>query len=130
MFCRKCGYNLASLIEHRCPECARAFDPNRPRTYFRFPKHQRRWVWALVVATWIAAAAFPYLVYRVILGGYTVMADHYLYSQISMTCATVGAICGLCALVLGTFAQRVAAGIPLALYGALLVFGIIAEWLH
>ena len=78
----------------------------------------------------MAAVAFPYFVYRSILGGYTVMADHYLYSQISMTCATVGAICALCALVLGTFAQRIAAGIPLALYGALLMFGIIAELLN
>ncbi len=31
--CLGCGYALRGLIEPRCPECGRAFDPNDPTTY-------------------------------------------------------------------------------------------------
>ncbi|MFG0252061.1 MAG: hypothetical protein ACF8NJ_04220 [Phycisphaerales bacterium JB038] len=34
-YCRGCGYRLDGLGEHRCPECGRAFDPDRPGS-FRF----------------------------------------------------------------------------------------------
>jgi hypothetical protein len=30
--CRDCGYPLARLQSHRCPECGRPFDPENPRT--------------------------------------------------------------------------------------------------
>jgi hypothetical protein len=31
--CLSCGYCLAGLVECRCPECGRAFDPGDPRTF-------------------------------------------------------------------------------------------------
>src|SRR5262245_5187314 len=33
MRCLGCGYDLRGQIEHRCPECARGFDPRDARTY-------------------------------------------------------------------------------------------------
>ena len=38
--CRKCGYPLLGLAEHRCPECGTRFDPSDGRTVCR---SQRRW---------------------------------------------------------------------------------------
>jgi hypothetical protein len=31
--CLSCNYDLSNLIEHRCPECCRAFDVNDPSTF-------------------------------------------------------------------------------------------------
>ncbi len=52
--CKKCGYDLHGLTEHRCPECGTAFDPSeRERILARVnappPKPTRRWIAALVV---------------------------------------------------------------------------------
>src|SRR5262245_18261377 len=33
MRCQGCGYLLKNLVEHRCPECGRAFDPNDLSTF-------------------------------------------------------------------------------------------------
>jgi hypothetical protein len=35
-----CYYNLHGLIEHRCPECGRRFDPADPATFSRTPDPQ------------------------------------------------------------------------------------------
>lgn len=42
-FCQQCGYNLAGLAEHRCPECGRAFDPVNERTTDRVANERRHW---------------------------------------------------------------------------------------
>ena len=34
MHCLTCHYNLRNLVEHRCPECGRVFDPNNSRSFF------------------------------------------------------------------------------------------------
>jgi hypothetical protein len=39
MHCLECGYPLDGLLEHRCPECGRKFDPADPRTFA-----DQRWV--------------------------------------------------------------------------------------
>ncbi len=31
--CLSCGYDLRSATKRRCPECARPFDPDDPRTF-------------------------------------------------------------------------------------------------
>jgi hypothetical protein len=36
--CLDCGYILDGLPEPRCPECGRAFDPDKPETYVVKPK--------------------------------------------------------------------------------------------
>ena len=36
--CLDCGYILDGLPEPLCPECGRAFDPNKPETYVVKPK--------------------------------------------------------------------------------------------
>ena len=35
--CRTCGYLLRELVEHTCPECGRAFDPDDLATTLRHP---------------------------------------------------------------------------------------------
>jgi hypothetical protein len=56
--CLSCHYDLSNLIpgiggEHRCPECGRAFDPNKPATFVARPdpatRHARRvWLFAFL----------------------------------------------------------------------------------
>jgi len=41
MLCIDCGYSLVQLDEQRCPECGRAFDPQR-RSTFRRPGDERK----------------------------------------------------------------------------------------
>jgi hypothetical protein len=31
--CLDCGYILTGLVDYRCPECGRTFDPDNPETY-------------------------------------------------------------------------------------------------
>ena len=31
--CLSCGYDLRTVTRRRCPECARPFDPDDPRTF-------------------------------------------------------------------------------------------------
>ncbi len=42
MRCKRCGYDLRDLGEHRCPECGRPFDPQRPRTWLSKPVSGRK----------------------------------------------------------------------------------------
>ena len=42
MRCRRCGYDLRGLPEHRCPECGRAFHPTYAWTYLTKPVSGRR----------------------------------------------------------------------------------------
>jgi len=48
MYCRRCGYVLDGLSDHRCPECGRPFDPANRRTYRTTPR--RRWSWKIIGA--------------------------------------------------------------------------------
>ncbi len=54
MRCRRCGYDLRDLQEHRCPECGRPFDPKRPATWLSEPISGRK----NLVAANVAAALF------------------------------------------------------------------------
>ncbi len=47
--CRKCGYSLRALSEPRCPECGRAFDPSKPRTFYVVSKLKRGFPFGLFV---------------------------------------------------------------------------------
>ncbi len=60
MYCRKCGYVLDGLDEHRCPECGRPFDPGRRRTYRTRPR-MRWWLRALLTETRITGAGLAHL---------------------------------------------------------------------
>ena len=42
MRCKRCGYDLRDLGEHRCPECSRPFDPQRPKTWLSSPVSGRK----------------------------------------------------------------------------------------
>ncbi len=42
MRCKRCGYDLRELGEHRCPECGRPFDPQRPTTWLSNPVSGRK----------------------------------------------------------------------------------------
>lgn len=44
--CRKCDYPLRGLIENRCPECGRPFDPGDPKTmrFGRRGERVQRWL--------------------------------------------------------------------------------------
>ena len=42
MRCKRCGYDLRDLGEHRCPECGRPFDPQRPKTWLSSPVSGRK----------------------------------------------------------------------------------------
>ena len=37
IYCLNCFYNLYGLIEHRCPECGRHFDPENTKTFSHTP---------------------------------------------------------------------------------------------
>lgn len=50
MRCRSCGYDLSGLAEHRCPECGRGFDPEKPETFLRKPV-RARWLFMLALAS-------------------------------------------------------------------------------
>jgi hypothetical protein len=52
MFCQHCGYHLHGLPENRCPECARVFDSNNPKSYFKRAGSlwRRRWAKRIAVA--------------------------------------------------------------------------------
>src|SRR4051794_33949091 len=70
MYCKTCHYCLAGLSQHRCPECAQAFDPLDSSTFEASPRPRPRWwrrlllavslyplmVLILLYATWGAAA--------------------------------------------------------------------------
>lgn len=36
-YCRKCGYSMQGLVEHRCPECGRPFNPTDSGTFLTGP---------------------------------------------------------------------------------------------
>jgi hypothetical protein len=43
MYCKSCHYSLENLVDLRCPECNREFDPEDPSTFDVEPK-RRRWI--------------------------------------------------------------------------------------
>ena len=50
--CKKCGYDLQGLTEHRCPECGTAFDPaeqERILARIALPPARPRYVWIVVL---------------------------------------------------------------------------------
>ncbi len=48
--CLTCGYLLRELDDPVCPECARRFDPEDPKTYITDPqKRRRRWLITLAI---------------------------------------------------------------------------------
>jgi hypothetical protein len=44
MRCKACHYDLSHLVEHRCPECSRRFDPADDSTFL----HENSARWTLV----------------------------------------------------------------------------------
>jgi hypothetical protein len=59
MFCRRCKYPLHAVREHRCPECAKQFDPGRSSTFLtdsdQPSDRQNRWmIGGLLAAMFIA----------------------------------------------------------------------------
>ncbi len=60
MRCRKCGYDLRGLDEHRCPECATDFDPEDSDSYLKSPESGRRR--ALHVVIGVILFAIPVVV--------------------------------------------------------------------
>ncbi len=50
MRCKRCGYDLRELQEHRCPECGRPFDPKRPATWLSKPVSGRKNLWLAIGA--------------------------------------------------------------------------------
>jgi hypothetical protein len=46
-FCRQCGYALRGLESHRCPECGREFDPEKPSSMSR--NRKRFWAFRGIV---------------------------------------------------------------------------------
>ncbi len=49
MRCKRCGYDLRDLQEHRCPECGRSFDPKKPATWLSEPVSGRKNLLAAIV---------------------------------------------------------------------------------
>ena len=66
MYCRKCGYVLDHLIEHRCPECGRDFDPARRQSYRNKPLRRwwLKWLLRAVVAFLVLLAISSAWIYR------------------------------------------------------------------
>ena len=52
LVCKKCGYDLRGLTEHRCPECGHAFDPRRMETDYFY--ETQRWPIAGVVTKYFS----------------------------------------------------------------------------
>lgn len=52
MWCRGCNYRLSGIDSRACPECGRAFDPEKPWTYYSKPVQglPERLVFAMAVA--------------------------------------------------------------------------------
>lgn len=46
--CPGCSYRLDGLLENRCPECGRPFDPTDPGT-FRIDQRSNRWGWNMLL---------------------------------------------------------------------------------
>lgn len=66
--CKRCGYDLHGLTEHRCPECGTDFDPQeRERILARIhnppPKPTRLWLVLLVVLLLVAGVTAGLVVY-------------------------------------------------------------------
>jgi hypothetical protein len=60
MYCLSCGYDLRGLPENRCPECGRAFDPNKPTTYITRVESGRRYL--LLASLGIIAVGLAFMV--------------------------------------------------------------------
>jgi hypothetical protein len=81
--CCGCGYALRDLPEPRCPECGRAFDPARPRSYTRVTARQRR------VRRWVMRGAVL-LVFGVLI--WSLFPRCFQCAELEFTCEDCGAI--------------------------------------
>jgi hypothetical protein len=52
LVCKKCGYDLRGLTDHRCPECGQAFDPRRMESDFFY--QTKKWPIAGVVTKYFS----------------------------------------------------------------------------
>jgi hypothetical protein len=44
LHCKSCQYDLRKLTEHRCPECARFFDPEDSNTFTQVYEEPDAWM--------------------------------------------------------------------------------------
>ncbi len=58
MRCIACHYSLKDLTEHRCPECGRAFDPEKPNTFDSDPEVRRALQVQKIRQYWIGVALY------------------------------------------------------------------------
>ena len=65
MFCLRCGYALDGVVDNRCPECARPFRPEKPRTFGTTPRDR-----FLAHRTLLALFLGILVVVTAIVGGY------------------------------------------------------------
>jgi len=91
--CLGCGYIIDHLVEPRCPECGREFDPTSPGTYYTEPAGLKqsiigRGLLGLNVSLFGAGA---YVVLRS-LGPGSAQALR-LYAMIALTCVGAGCLC-------------------------------------
>jgi hypothetical protein len=78
-FCLDCGYSLRGLLDPRCPECGRVFDPADPKTWSPRPPLEQRGGKAVdfagnVVYWGCALPAFLILMALMLLGAVTALA--------------------------------------------------------
>src|SRR5688572_12091610 len=68
MRCLGCKYDLSKLSEHRCPECGRAFDPSKARTFetpfSRKRRHEKRATWIISVVIILLLGVANYIKYN------------------------------------------------------------------
>jgi hypothetical protein len=69
--CLGCGYILEGLPENRCPECARAFDPDDPKTYYLAGKARTGALHLVLALLAPGTLMFPWFLARA-LGGNTI----------------------------------------------------------
>lgn len=65
MHCLDCGYNLNDLIDQRCPECGRLFDPHDNATWGTTSSAKRR-----TICIWLGRIAIIEMTIIVIYSGY------------------------------------------------------------
>lgn len=90
MRCRKCGYDLQGLQEHRCPECGTDFSPDDPKTFLTCPVSGMRDLLLAVCAAMLICAP---------LGGVRLIeSGHLVLPTFLNAIAPVGSIMIICGL--------------------------------